>query len=119
MSKSLVTLATALLVAVASASADAHGTIESSSPKEGATLTSSPSEIRMKFTEMLEPAFTSVKLIGPSGQEVAPKEKVRVEDGKTVVVPLPTLAPGLYKAQWMSAGHDGHHIHGELTFTVK
>ena len=110
---------TALLFVVAMAAAHAHGTVETSSPKEGAVLTASPSEIRMKFTETLEPAFTSVKLIGPAGQEVAPKEKVRVEDGKTVVLTLPTLAPGAYKAQWMSAGHDGHHIHGELTFTVK
>ena len=109
----------ALLFVVAVAAAYAHGTVETSSPKDGATLTAPPAEIRMKFTETLEPAFTSVKLIGPSGQEVAPKEKVRVEDGKTVVLPLPTLSPGAYKAQWMSAGHDGHHIHGELTFTVK
>jgi methionine-rich copper-binding protein CopC len=42
-----------------------------------------------------------------------------VEHGKTVVQLLPPLPPGAYKAQWMSVGHDGHHVHGELTFTVK
>ena len=109
----------ALLFTAAIASAYAHGTVESASPKNGATLTAPPSEIRLKFSEPLEPTFTSVKLVGPSGQEVATTEKARVEDGKTVVQPLPTLAPGAYKAQWMSVGHDGHPIHGELTFTVK
>ena len=118
MSKSLATLTAALLVAV-SVAAFAHGAVESSSPNDGATLTTPPSEIRMKFTETLEPTFTSVKLIGPAGQEVAPKDKLRVEDGKTVVLPLPALPPGAYRARWMSAGHDGHPIHGELTFTVK
>ena len=109
----------ALLFAATAASAYAHGTVEASNPKNGATLTAPPGEIRLKFTESLEPTFTAVKLIGPSGQEVATMEKVRVEDGKTAVQPLPTLAPGAYKAQWRSVGHDGHHIHGELTFTVK
>ena len=109
----------ALLLAATIASAHAHGTVESASPKNGVTLSAPPSEIRLKFSAPLEPTFTSVKLVGPSGREVATTEKARVEDGKTVVLPLPTLAPGPYKAQWMSVGHDGHHVHGELTFTVK
>ena len=111
-------LALALFVTIA-ASANAHGAVESATPKNGSTLSAPPSEIRLRFTEPLEPTFTSVKLLGPTGQEVTTTEKVRVEDGKTVIQPLPTLAPGAYKAQWMSVGHDGHHIHGELTFTVK
>lgn len=109
----------AFFLAATIASAYAHSTVESASPQNGATLATPPAEIRLKFSEPLEPAFTSVKLLGPSGQEVATTEKVRVEEGKTVVLPLPTLAPGTYKAQWMSAGRDGHHVHGELSFTVK
>jgi methionine-rich copper-binding protein CopC len=108
----------ALLFAATLASAFAHGTVESASPKNGATLSTPPTEIRLKFNEPLEPTFTSVKLFGPSGQEVPTVEKARVEGGKTVVLPLPPLAPGAYKAKWMSVGHDGHHVHGELSFTV-
>lgn len=109
----------ALLLAATIASTHAHGTVETASPKNGATLSTPPTEIRLKFTEPLEPTFTSVKLFTGSGQEVVTTEKARVEDSKTVVLPLPTLAPGSYKAQWMSVGHDGHHVHGELTFTVR
>ncbi len=97
----------------------AHGTVESASPTNGATLGQSPSEIRLRFSERLEPAFTSVKVFSASGQAVAIPEKARVEDGKTVILPLPTLASGGYKAQWTSVGRDGHPVHGELTFTVK
>jgi len=109
----------ALLFAATLAPAFAHGTLETASPKNGATLSTPPSEIRLKFNEPLEPMFTSLKLFGPSGQEVPTAEKAHVEDGKTVVLRLPTLAPGGYKAQWMSVGRDGHHLHGELAFTVK
>ncbi|MDQ6640103.1 MAG: copper resistance protein CopC [Pseudomonadota bacterium] len=107
------------LFAAAIASACAHGIVETASPKNGATLSTPPSEIRLKFSEPLEPAFTSVRLFSSSGREVATTEKARIEEGKTVVLPLPTLAPGAYKAQWRSVGHDGHPVHGELTFTVK
>jgi methionine-rich copper-binding protein CopC len=109
----------ALLLAAAIGSASAHPMVENASPKNGATLSTPPTEIRLKFTEPVEATFTLVKLLGPSGQEVATTEKARVEDGKTVVQSLPTLLPGAYKAQWMSVGHDGHHVHGELTFTVR
>jgi len=119
MSKSFATLSAIFVAAVASTSVYAHATVESANPKNGSTLDASPPEIRLRFTEPLEPTFTSVKLLGPSGQEVTTTEKARVEDGKTVIQPLPRLAPGAYKAQWISVGHDGHHIHGELTFTVK
>jgi len=109
----------ALLVTAALASAFAHGTVETASPQNGATLSTPPSEIRLKFNASLEPAFTSIKLFGASGQQVPTAEKARVEGGKIVVLPLPPLAPGAYKAQWMSVGHDGHHLHGEISFTVK
>ena len=109
----------AILCTVAISSAFGHGTVESASPKNGATLSTPPSEIRLQFNEPIEQTFTSVKVFGSSGKEVTTTEKARVENGKTVVLPLPVLPPGGYKAQWMSVGHDGHHVHGELTFTVK
>jgi methionine-rich copper-binding protein CopC len=109
----------AVLFAAVVASAYAHGIVETSTLEPGSRLSAPPSEIRLRFSEALEPTFTSVKLFGPSGQQVTTPEKAHVEDGKTVIQPLPPLPSGAYKAQWMSAGHDGHHIQGELTFTVK
>jgi len=108
-----------LLIAATIASAYAHGTVETASPKDGATLSTSPSEIRLKFSEPLEPTFTSVRLFSLSGREVLATGKAHVEDGKTVVLPLPALPPGGYRARWMSVGHDGHRVHGEIAFTVK
>ncbi len=119
MIQSLLRHTAALLAAVAFSSSFAHGTVLNASPKNGAALATSPSEIRLEFSEALEPNFTSVKLFNASGQEVTTSAKARVEDGKTVVLPLPVLPPGGYRAQWRSVGHDGHHVHGDLDFTVK
>src|SRR5215212_3123676 len=71
---------TALLVTATLASASAHGTVEMASPQNGATLSKPPSEIRLTFKEPVEPAFTSIKLFGASGQVPTP-EKARVEGG--------------------------------------
>jgi len=62
-------------------------------PKNGSTVASPPTEIRLKFNEALEPAFTSVKLIGPAGRELA-SEKAHLETGdpKTLVRPCRTCA---------------------------
>lgn len=121
MRKSLVVvpaLAVSLFLACAGP-AFGHGTVESASPRNGATLAKPPAEIRLRFNEPLEPAFTSVKVFDAAGKAVTIAGKARVEDGKTVVLPLPVLPPGGYKAQWTSVGHDGHRVRGELTFTVK
>jgi methionine-rich copper-binding protein CopC len=118
-SHQLAALLFATATATATASAYAHGTVESATPKNGATLSTPPSEIRLKFSELLEPTFTSLKLFAATGQEVATTNKARVEDGRTVVLALPVLPRGGYIARWISVGHDGHRVHGELTFTVK
>lgn len=110
---------TALLCAFAFSTAFGHGAVESTSPKSGATLITPPTEIRLQFNEALEPAFTTIKLFDPSGREVGTKAKARVENGKTAVLALPLLSPGTYRAEWKTVGHDGHHVHGTLGFTLK
>ena len=111
--------AVGLLCAFAISSAFGHGTVVSASPKNGATLSTPPTEIRLQFNEPLEQTFTSVKVFASSGKEVTTTEKTRVAGGNTVVQPLPVLPPGGYKAKWTTVGHDGHRVHGELVFTVK
>ena len=110
----------AALFAMTTQSALAHGKLLSSDPANGSAVATAPVEIRMKFSEPIEIAFTSVKLLGPEAKEIATvKAQAGKEDARTAVVPLPGLAAGNYRAQWSTMGHDGHHVKGEIAFTVK
>lgn len=110
------TLATALLCA----SSFAHGKLEMSTPANGATLTAAPTELKFQFNEPVEAAVSAVKLVGPGDKETA-LEKPHAADGdaKTLVVAVPKLDAGAYRAQWATSGHDGHRVKGEIRFTVK
>jgi methionine-rich copper-binding protein CopC len=105
---------------LATASAFAHARLQSSAPANDATVTTPPTEIRLQYNEAVEVAMSSVKLIGP-GDAVIATDKVAADqaDDKALVLPLPKLAPGAYRAEWVTMGHDGHHTKGSIRFTVK
>lgn len=109
-----------LLACVLAGSALAHPTIAGSTPRNGESLVSAPREMRITFTEPIEAAYTSVKLVDSIGNDVG-SERTRADpaDPKSVVVGLPTLSAGAYRARWSVLGRDGHRIKGELMFSVK
>jgi methionine-rich copper-binding protein CopC len=118
--KSLARAWAVLAIAVAPFAAWAHATLHSADPAAGSTVATAPKQIRQQFNEALEPAFTSVKVVGPDGKDVGTgKALVDKADPKTAVLPLPPLSAGAYKARWSTMGHDGHRIKGEVGFTVK
>lgn len=98
----------------------AHGKLENSTPRNGAALDSSPAEVRLTFSEPIEPTLSSVKVVGANDAPVGP-EKARVgpADAKTIVLAMPHLAAGAYRAQWAVVGADGHRVKGQIGFTVK
>ncbi|MBW8832051.1 MAG: copper homeostasis periplasmic binding protein CopC [Burkholderiales bacterium] len=98
----------------------AHATLQSSTPTNGSTLATAPTEIRLQFNEPIEITFSSVKLAGPGANTIkTDKAKADKDDEKSIVMPLPALPAGAYKAQWSTVGRDGHRVKGELSFTVK
>jgi methionine-rich copper-binding protein CopC len=116
MKKVFVLAVTALLASTAFA----HARLERSTPADGATVASSPAELRLQYNEPVEAAMSTVKLDGPSGAPVAlDKATADKQDNRTLVVALPKLAAGDYRVDWATMGRDGHHTKGQLHFTVK
>ncbi|MGJ7917640.1 copper homeostasis periplasmic binding protein CopC [Massilia sp. LXY-6] len=108
------------LASTVSSSAFAHATLQSSDPRAGGTLDSAPKQVRLKFNEALEPAFSKIKLTGPQNKQI-PVTATTVDkaDPTVMTAPLPPLSAGEYHIQWATMSHDGHKVKGELTFKLK
>ena len=113
-------ISTALAAALLCTASFAHGKLEMSIPSNGATLSAAPAELKFQFSEPVEAAVSTVKLIGPGDKETALDKPHAAEgDGKTLIVNVPKLDAGAYRARWATSGHDGHRVKGEISFTVK
>lgn len=98
----------------------AHPSLVSSSPKAGQALDASPSELCLKFSEAVEPNYTTVKILDGAGKELSSTAaKGDLKNPNQVIVPIPELPAGSYRAVWSAAGRDGHRVKGEFAFPVK
>lgn len=95
----------------------AHAKPQVQSPTANAVV-SEVKEIRLQFSERLEPAFCTLTVFNAEGQKVV-LDKPQIND-KTLVVPLPdNLAKGRYTVKWSVVSVDGHRTKSSYQFTFK
>jgi methionine-rich copper-binding protein CopC len=92
----------------------AHARLVGSDPTANATV-KSPGQIKLRFSEDLEPAFSSASLTDAKGKTVPVSRSV---GGQTITLLPLTLRPGGYKVTWHSVGRDTHRVTGSFGFTV-
>jgi methionine-rich copper-binding protein CopC len=99
--------------------AGAHAFLDRAIPAVGSTVHGSPSQIRLWFTQRLEPAFSKLQVFDKSGQSVD-KGDVQVDhaDPTLLEVSVPQLAPGEYRVTWRVLSVDTHVTEGDFTFDV-
>ena len=98
----------------------AHAFLETSEPKVGASIAKPPAQVRIAFTQAVEPAFSAIQVFGPDGKQVDKHDcRVDPKDRKALVVSLPTLGPGKYKVAWHVVSVDTHRTQGDFKFTVQ
>ena len=110
---------TAFAFSCAATSAFAHARLERATPAIGGTV-ASPSEIRLDFSEGVEPKFSGVTLTAAGGATVA-LGAARNEAGHQEVLIVPVgkpLPPGAYIVHWHAVSVDTHHTQGDFQFTV-
>ena len=99
--------------------AEAHAFLERADPRVGSTVRTSPNQVRLWFTEQLEPAFSSVQVVSESGQRVDKGDpQVDPAAPKQLRISLSTLPPGTYKVIWRVLSVDTHVTEGNFTFRV-
>lgn len=112
----LFVLACGLVIA---AHADAHAFLDHALPAVGSTIHSAPPEVRLWFTQELEPAFSAAQVTDQTGKRID-KADARVDenDRTLVIVSLPSLAPGRYTVHWRVLSVDTHATEGDYSFDV-
>jgi hypothetical protein len=113
-------LAAAVVVLACPLVAGAHAFLDHADPKVGSTVDTPPKEIKAYFTEEVEPAFSTLRVLDDRGNEVDKKDThLDPDDHKLLIVSLPELKPGTYKVEWKVVASDTHHTKGTFSFTFK
>jgi methionine-rich copper-binding protein CopC len=96
-----------------------HAFLSEAVPLVGGTVPAPPKEIRLTFTEAIEPSFSGIDLTTGDGRAIATGPAV-VDPGndRQLVLALPTLVPGRYRVRWHVVSVDTHRTEGEYSFTV-
>ena len=108
-----------LIVLTGAARVEAHAFLKDAEPDVGSTIQASPSEVRIRFTENVEPAFSSIQVFDASGKEVDKRDVHLDRSDRTLLhVSLPGLRAGTYKVVWRVVSVDTHVTNGSFTFRV-
>ena len=108
-----------LILLAESARLEAHAFLKDAEPGVGSTVQTLPSEVRIRFTENIEPAFSSIQVLDASGKEVDKRDlHLDRSDHALMHVSLPPLGAGIYKVVWRVVSVDTHVTNGSFTFRV-
>ncbi|WP_243707303.1 copper resistance CopC family protein [Micromonospora sp. KC606] len=96
--------------------AAAHNSLTGSSPADGARVAAAPTQVELRFLSKLDPATTTVTVVGP-GRVPAAGGEPRFA-GNRVRVPFAPGPAGEYTVGYQVASGDGHPVKGQVTFTL-
>jgi copper resistance protein C len=113
-----VVLALAVILAGATL-VGAHAFLERAEPRVGSTLRAAPPQVRLWFTERIEPAFSTLQVVSEAGRRVDGSD-VRVDPSapKQLRVSVPPLPAGTYRVIWRVVSVDTHVSEGDFTFRI-
>ena len=96
-----------------------HAFLERAEPRVGSTVKSPPAQVRVWFTEAIEPAFSTLEVLNQSGDRVD-RGPAQVDTASRALlhVPLKPLGPGTYRVKWRVLSVDTHVTEGDFTFRV-
>jgi len=97
-----------------------HALLDRADPRVRSTVKSPPTQVRVWFTESLEPAFSTLEVVNERGERVDQgPAKVDASNPALLQVPLKPLGPGTYRVKWRVLSVDTHVTEGDFTFRVQ
>ncbi len=108
-----------LIVLTGAVRIEAHAFLKDAQPAVGSTVGSSPDEVRIRFTEDIEPAFSSIQVFDASRKQMDKRDMHLDRSDHTLLhVSLPKLGAGTYKVVWRVVSVDAHVTNGSFTFRI-
>ncbi len=112
----LVAIGTTATLALWGSAAWAHAFLDEASPRVDSTVPAAPSEVSLRFTQDLEPAFSTVTITDASGRRVDTGKPSF--SGNIIRVPLRAIGAGKYRVTWRVLSVDTHTTEGAFNFSV-
>jgi copper resistance protein C len=108
------------VLAFTAVTALAHAHLKTATPAAGGTVTASPSEIRLQFSEAIETNFSGITLSRGNNTILTGAAASDPGDNTILILPIGTpLAAGVYKVNWHAVSSDTHKTQGSFTFEVR
>jgi methionine-rich copper-binding protein CopC len=102
----------------AASPAFAHAFLAHASPSAGSEMRAAPPAVTIKFTEAVEPRFSTIEVRDAAGKRVDAGDLHTVGGAETISIGIPGLPPGIYWVIWHATSVDTHKTEGRYTFTV-
>ncbi|WP_236960249.1 copper homeostasis periplasmic binding protein CopC [Methylobacterium durans] len=114
----LLTILVAFGLSASAFSAWAHAELVTATPRVGSTIPVPPSEVRLSFSEGVEPHFSGVAVTSADGRSVA-AGRVQAQGSEMRVALVRGLPAGTYRVTWHAVSVDSHRTQGSFTFEVR
>jgi len=97
-----------------------HSGLQRTEPPVDSKPNRPPTEVRLYFTERLEPAYSTIRVKDDHGAQVD-RQDAHVDPSNPVLLraTLQPLEHGAYTVNWRVLSVDGHVTEGRFTFQVK
>jgi methionine-rich copper-binding protein CopC len=114
----LPTIALSLLV-LSQRAAFAHADLKTASPAPASSV-AEVKEIRLGFSEGVNPKFSGADLKDDAGKTVPTGSAiVDAKNRKELIVPVSAkLSPGTYTVEWHAVSDDSHRVKGRFSFKI-
>jgi copper resistance protein C len=97
----------------------AHAFVDHAEPAVGSQIRSAPSQVKIWFSEKLEPILSKIQVFDISGREIDKRDNLIDQSNEALLtVSLPELNPGKYKVVWRAVSVDTHVTTGNFTFEL-
>ena len=104
---------------LAASSGWAHAFLEQALPAVGSTVRTAPAKVELRFSEDLEPAFSSLRVVDRDGKRVDRADRtVPDDDRRKMAISVGPARPGRYRVFWRAVSVDGHVTQGDFTFEL-